>query len=623
MTNLKLGSLFDGSGGFPLGGLLSGITPVWASEVEPFARRVTTKRLPFMKHYGDISTMDGGKIEPVDIITFGSPCQDMSVAGKRNGLDGERSGLFYEAVRIIKEMRKATNGKFPRYIVWENVPGAFSSNSGRDFKAVLEAVIGIAEENAEVPMPEKGWPYADLYMGNEWSVAYRTLDSQYWGVPQRRRRIFLVGDFGGRSAGNILFKSEGLSRYSKEGFRAWQRAANNTEDSFGAPGLGTDGTTLIGIENHPNDGRVKIEEEDKIQTLSSRMGTGGNNVPLVLKIRSGCEGGGKGALIQTDKSATLACNNDQTVFVPNTPSINVPCNWDGKQVTGALTTKNAGGNQRMPDKDNFNCVLQPFGISSKDSNSMKSSNPHSGIYKAETSRCLDANGGNPACNQGGIAVVEEKPVYSLTMGSFAVASKETAPTLLSRDYKDPSVVTDPSFGIGRDAYNQGQNAKFNPSIEEELQPTLVAKGPGAVAAPYGFDPSASRDLGQYFLEDCGNTVVNGTCPGHHNGVLENGYTVRRLTPCECARLQGFPDWWCRGLDEEEPTDADIQYWKEVWETYAKVIGGCKPKTEKQVKKWLMHPHSDAAEYKLWGNGVTLPCVFFVLAGLVYYTQNEG
>ena len=172
MQNLKLGSLFDGSGGFPLGGMLAGITPVWASEVEPFAVRVTTKRLPFMKHYGDISAMDGGKIEPVDIITFGSPCQDMSVAGKRSGLDGSRSSLFYEAVRIIKEMRSATDGKYPRYIVWENVPGAFSSNGGQDFKAVLEAVIGVVEENAEVPPPSQGgWPYADLYLGDGWSLA--------------------------------------------------------------------------------------------------------------------------------------------------------------------------------------------------------------------------------------------------------------------------------------------------------------------------------------------------------------------------------------------------------------------------------------------------------------------
>ena len=482
MTNktLTLGSLFDGSGGFPLGGLLAGITPVWASEIEPFPIRVTTKRLPFMKHYGNISAMDGGKIEPADIISFGSPCQDMSVAGRRDGLDGKRSSLFYEAVRIIKEMRCATGGRYPRYIVWENVPGAFSSNKGEDFKAVLEAVIGIAEPNAQVPMPEKArWPYTDLYLGDGWSVAYRTLDAQYWGVPQRRRRIYLVADFAGRGAGKILFESEGLSGYSAEGFRSWQRIAGSFAPCAGATGFdgyngsltddtsatlgvncgmstGRNGIVLndqggnrmditeevtstlraeahhppcvmesagfctehsaksrtigyeeecsptlragvvpaaVALENHPTDSRVKLSEDGNVQTLTSRMGTGGNNVPLVMKIRSGCEGGGKGALIQENKSATLSCNNDQTLFEP--------CGWDGGQVSPTLTKQNAGGNQRMPDKDNFTCVLQPFGISSKDSNAMKSDNPHSGIYEAETARTLDGNGGNPSCNQGG------------------------------------------------------------------------------------------------------------------------------------------------------------------------------------------------------------------------------
>ena len=183
MSNLTLGSLFDGSGGFPLGGLISGITPVWASEIEPFPIRVTTKRLPFMKHYGDISQMDGGKVEPVDIICFGSPCTDMSVAGLRAGLGGKQSVLFYEAIRIIKEMRCATNGKYPRWICWENVPGAFSSNAGHDFQAVLEAVIGIVEPETQVPMPEKNkWPEADIYMGDGWSVAYElsTLNFGAW-----------------------------------------------------------------------------------------------------------------------------------------------------------------------------------------------------------------------------------------------------------------------------------------------------------------------------------------------------------------------------------------------------------------------------------------------------------
>ena len=690
MTNktLTLGSLFDGSGGFPLGGLLAGITPVWASEIEPFPIRVTTKRLPFMKHYGNISAMDGGKIEPVDVITFGSPCQDMSIAGRRDGLDGSRSSLFYEAVRIIKEMRCATDGKYPRWICWENVPGAFSSNKGEDFKAVLEAVIGITEPNAQVPMPEKArWPYADLYMGDGWSVAYRTLDAQYWGVPQRRRRIYLVADLAGGSAGKILFESEGLSGYSAEGFRSWQRAAGSFTPCVGAAGFdgyngsltedtsatlgvncgmstGRNGIVLndqgggrmditeevtstlraeahhppcvmesagfctehsaksrtigyeeecsptlragvvpaaVALENHPTDSRVKLSEDGNVQTLTSRMGTGGNNVPLVMKIRSGCEGGGKGALIQENKSATLSCNNDQTLFEP-----------------------------------------RAYGICSKDSNAMKSDNPHSGIYEAETARTLDGNGGNPSCNQGGIAVVaftqnqrdevrdlgdrsavvcanagtkqqtfvlqgsmigrEDKngpqggginedvsftlntidrhAVYTMTTGSFAQVSEDKAPTVLARDYKDPTAVC---YGIGRDTFNQGQNAKFSPTFEKELQPTLVAKGPGAI---------------------------------------QSGYTVRRLTPTECSRLQGFPDNWCADLGTEKPSDEEMYFWHKVFKTYAEVTG-CKMKSDKQVAKWLKNPYSDSAEYKMWGNGVALPCVWFVLCGIVWAEKIEA
>lgn len=690
MTNkpLTLGSLFDGSGGFPLGGLLAGITPVWASEIEPFPIRVTTKRLPFMKHYGNISAMDGGKIEPVDIITFGSPCQDMSVAGRRGGLDGSRSSLFYEAVRIIKEMRCATDGKYPRWICWENVPGAFSSNKGEDFKAVLEAVIGIAEPNAEVPMPEKArWPYADLYMGDGWSVAYRTLDAQYWGVPQRRRRIYLVADLAGGSAGKILFESEGLSGYSAEGFRSWQRATGSFTPCAGAAGYdgyngslteevsstlgvncgmstGRNGIVLndqggnrmditeevtstlraeahhppcvmesagfctehsaksrtigyeeecsptlragvvpaaVALENHPTDSRVKLSEDGNIQTLTSRMGTGGNNVPLVMKIRSGCEGGGKGPLIQENKSATLSCNNDQTLFEP-----------------------------------------RAYGICSKDSNAMKSDNPHSGIYEAETARTLDGNGGNPSCNQGGIAIVaftqnqrdevrdlgdrsavvcanagtkqqtyvlqgsmigrEDKngpqgdginedvsftlntvdrhAVYAMTTGSFTQVEKGTSPTIMARDYKDPTAVC---YGIGRDTFNQGQNAKFAPTFEEELQPTLVGKGPGAI---------------------------------------QSGYTIRRLTPTECARLQGFPDNWCADLGTEKPSDEEMYFWHKVFKTYSEVTG-CKMKSDKQVAKWLKDPYSDSAEYKMWGNGVALPCVWFVLCGIVWAEKIEA
>ena len=167
MNQLTLGSLFDGIGGFPLAGIKSGIHPVWASEIEPFPVRVTQKRLPDMKHYGDVSKLNGGYLEPVDIITFGSPCQDLSIAGKRNGLDGARSGLFREAIRIITEMRCKTNGQFPRWAVWENVPGALSSANGRDFREVLESLIRIKNPEADVPMPDNGkWLPAGEIMGD-------------------------------------------------------------------------------------------------------------------------------------------------------------------------------------------------------------------------------------------------------------------------------------------------------------------------------------------------------------------------------------------------------------------------------------------------------------------------
>lgn len=210
---MTLGSLFDGSGGFPLGGLLAGIIPLWASEMEPFPIRVTTKRLPQMRHLGDISAIRGDEVEPVDIITFGSPCTDMSVAGKRAGLDGSQSCLFYETIRIVKEMRCATNGEYPRFIVWENVPGAFSSNKGEDFKAVLEAVCSVKGESISVPEPPKGkWSVAGSIVADGFSLAWRVLDAQFWGVPQRRKRIYLVADFAGGGAGKILFESEGVAR---------------------------------------------------------------------------------------------------------------------------------------------------------------------------------------------------------------------------------------------------------------------------------------------------------------------------------------------------------------------------------------------------------------------------
>ena len=604
---MTLGSLFDGSGGFPLGGVLAGITPKWASEIEPFPIRVTTARFPNIKHYGDISTLDGSELEPVDIISFGSPCQNLSVAGKREGLDGDRSSLFYEAIRIVKEMREATNGKYPRYIVWENVPGAFSSNKGEDFKAVLTEICKVKDEQVSISKPAK-WENAGRIMGDGFSIAWRLLDAQYWGVPQRRQRIYLVADFDGGSAGKILFESEGLSGYSAQGFKSWQNAANGITEGIGETGS----QDSLMFENHSQDTRYRGPLA-VAQTVSSTYGTGGNNQPFVvqtpktLKVRCGCEGGGKGALVQDNLSATLSTNNDQTLFQP-----------------------------------------RAYGVCAKNSNSMKSDNPNSGFYEADTSRCLDANGGNPTCNQGGIAVIEgngSRPshrgdgykesdvMYTLNATEqHAVAFAEVHATLSANDgpkgpssqmMKNPeeNFVGEVSYGIGRPAMNQGYNAKFSFQIEEEVEPTLVASGASGVAHPRFSSSKAS-----FFTEaneECANTLVatDYKDPPIVNDGDEVDYIVRRLTPTECARLQGFPDWWCDDLGIPDPTDEDIAKWREVFETHAKAIGKTtKPKSDAQIRKWLQNPQSDSAEYKMWGNGVALPNVFFVLAGIKYYSD---
>ncbi len=207
--NLTLGSLFDGIGGFPLAAAISGITPLWAAEIEPFCIAVTRERFPNMQHLGSVTAINGAEITPVDIITFGSPCQDLSIAGKRAGLDGKRSGLFKEAIRIIYEMRNATNGEYPKYIVWENVPGAFSSNDGNDFKTVLEEIT-----KTSIPIPSSGkWSNAGVVRSSRITAAWRLLDAQYWGVPQRRKRIYLIGSFGSDNAAEILFKCDSVQRY--------------------------------------------------------------------------------------------------------------------------------------------------------------------------------------------------------------------------------------------------------------------------------------------------------------------------------------------------------------------------------------------------------------------------
>ena len=231
---MTIGSLFDGAGTCCFAAELCGMTPVWSSEIEKFPLAVTAKRFPNCRQLGDITKINGAEIEPVDVITFGSPCQDLSVAGKRAGLGGERSSLFMEAIRVIKEMRHATADEFPRYIVWENVPGAFSSNKGADFQKVLEEITRVKDGSADVPRPmSRGvlqWKSCGAIMGDGFSLAWRTLDAQFWGVPQRRRRIYLVADFRGERGPEILFERDGLQRRFAEGRQSWERATDSSQN---------------------------------------------------------------------------------------------------------------------------------------------------------------------------------------------------------------------------------------------------------------------------------------------------------------------------------------------------------------------------------------------------------
>ena len=575
---LTLGSLFDGSGTFPMMAMLSGIVPVWKSEIEPFPIAVTEKRLPFVKHLGDINSINGAEIEPVDIVTFGSPCTDLSVAGKRQGLNAERSGLFFQAIRIIKEMRGATNGKYPRFAVWENVTGAFSSNGGEDFRCVLEELCKIKDADLSVPKPEK-WTKAGEIMGENFSVAYRTFDAQYWGVPQRRMRVYLVADFDGGCASKILFESEGGTGYSAESFRAWQETAR----SFGNCSEET-GSGLM-FENHSQDTRY-TGPLNVAQTVSATYGTGGNNqpfvvessvVPATLKIRCGHGNGGRGALIQKNKSATLSCNNDQTLFVP-----------------------------------------KAYGICGKYSNSMLSNNPNSGFYEADTSRTIDTSNQSPCKNQGGMVVVEGNGSRPSHHGDGYKESE----TMYTLNCTENHAV---SYGIGRPAMNQGYNARFSFQVEEEKSPTIVASGAGGIAHPkYSTSKNSHHTVAE---KEKANTLVASDykdLPVGNDSTPEIEYIVRRLTPQECALLQGMPAWWCDDIGIENPTEEQINWWQNVFETYNKAVGKtCKPKSRKQIEKWLKNPYSDSAAYKMWGNGIASSNALFVLAGIAYYAQNKG
>jgi DNA (cytosine-5)-methyltransferase 1 len=616
-----MGSLFAGIGGFDLAALEAGIKPVFSCEIEPYPRLVLSARFPDVRQYGDIRKLKGSEAPPVDIITFGSPCQSFSQAGARQGLDGA-SGLFYEAVRVIREMREATGGASPRYAVMENVPGIYSSKSSgkSDFREVLNELLKIKDKTVDVPLPEDGkFLTAGGIVGDGYSLAWRTLCASQFGVAQRRRRMFLVVDFTGGRAVEILSEPEGEGRdftpgylkgqgsagYSAEGsggvvafepgaFRridksAWEeqtrtiradmgdnqtavayvcpldlRNATRVTDGGQGVGVGSVGDAAftitaeyqhaVAVESHPQDGRIKICEDGVFPTVTQRFGSGGTNThfvlaerkqcaavtedvvgaitaadfkgspvyfePATMKVRCGCEGGGKGALIQSDKSGALSCNNEQTLFEPCT-----------------------------------------YNICSDASNSMKSGNPDSGVYETETARTLDGNGGSPACNQGGTVITIQGSVLN------------------RKDGNGPG-------GIG-----------FR---EDKAYTVNTVDNGGAVCY--------QETAGALYASDFKNNR-NQDNSGEKT-VVENHYAVRRLTPLECLRLQGLPDGHLDNIHIAEPTAGQIGYWREVWKELGKI------KTDIQIRKWLSDPYSDSNAYKAIGNSLAVPCALWVMRGIV-------
>jgi DNA (cytosine-5)-methyltransferase 1 len=534
---IKVGSLFDGIGGTPLSAVLSGAEPVWASEIEKVPISITKRHFPNMKHYGDITQINGAEIEPVDIIVGGSPCQDLSVAGKRAGLEGARSGLFMDQVRIVKEMRNATRRETsdrstelprPRYMVWENVPGAFSSNKGEDFRAVLEEICQVCDPEVSIPRPAKNkWLSSGTILGEGYSVAWRVVDAQHWGVPQRRRRIYLVADFGGHTAPEILFESESVPGDITEGGETGQRIATDAERGSGSSGescvksagfIGTNGVKAHGIGY----------EEEKSPTLVA-----GRTNDVVIE--------------------SIPVLNDQGGSVMGV----------SYGVTGTLRAQEHGHQPIVLNTVDRHAVC--YGLVSKGNGEA--------FLMEEKHMSLSCGGGQ--AGQGYPAIVERRTDDAVCYGfasrqhSMSV-TEDCANPLLSTDYKEPQAVC---YGIGLDCYNhtvtgdisatltaesgssathsgpqimtnlkpvysldracfnQGINAKYGIKIDENKTSTLVARGPSAVASP------------------------------------EQKYTVRRLTPLECERLQGYPDGWT-ALDYEGKAVSDTQRYKALGNSFA-------------------------------------------------------
>ncbi len=580
---MKLGSLFDGSGGFPLAGSLCGIEPVFASEVEPYPIAVTRSRFPNMKHLGSVTDVHGGDIEPVDIITFGSPCQDLSVAGKRAGLKHEangdeettRSGLFMEAVRIIKEMREATNGEYPTFAVWENVPGAFSSNKGEDFRTVLEELIKIVEPTAVMPaVPKNGWPYADSYCGDGWSLAYRVFDAQYWGVPQRRRRIYLVLDLRGQRAGKVSFEREGVRGNFATFKTAGQGTAGDATDCTGADDCER---KCVGFPLGFRPENIRIYEEIGTTICNGTRPGFCNGVIICYDTR---EAGGNSVPSVCIKEC-LPFDTTQVTSPQNgcNPKWGDPCHplaaqghpptvickcYDARGNGDGQTVSTLTGDHENRITDYTSVVCEPIPIHDKATR-----------YK----------GGGPTRNGDGAG-------NGLGVGK----SGDPCPTLSTCDHHMVCYCM--------------ATGQANAEILEDKSPRLNCNHEQPIVA--GVDCRNSTE----YPEQTGTLQADCFKNLNSNGVIRVQYIVRRITPTECARLQGFPDAWGHPDHKDVFTDEEYRFWLNVRNTHAAING--KPQkdyTKAQMLTWYNKLHTDSSEYKMWGNGISLPAALYVMQGI--------
>lgn len=539
-----LGSLFDGSGGFPLAGAFSGITPLWASEIEPYPIAVTTSRFPQMKHLGNVAEVDGRKIPPVDIITFGSPCQDMSVAGKRVGMKHRekgddattRSGLFYEAIRVIREMREATNGRYPTFAIWENVPGAFSSNGGEDFRCVLEELAKICGGCA-IPRPANGkWHRAGEIMGDGYSIAWRLLDAQHWGVPQRRKRIYLVADFAGGRAGKILFERESVLGNPAQGGAQREDVADDA--AGGAGGSGGAGGVIYAMQGNGIDRADTADfngcgwREDVCYTLNTI------DRPAI------CFKPGQGA-----KARTL-----------------------GESETSAPTLASEAGGNAVP-----------------------------GICYPAIARTLTAEADASPCIDRGQNVVCYDTTQITSPMNYSNPKNGTPCHPLAAQQHPPLVVYD-ARGNGDGTRCPTLTGDHDRRISDYTNICVMAHGQSNAEIMLDMAPTLNCNHEQPIA--------------FYAGKPPRKYIVRRLTPLECCRLQGFPDGWGMPKHKDAMDDCEAAYWEDVRRTHAKIAGKTyKPFAARAaLVKWYNGLHTDSAEYKMWGNGVALPCAYNVVSG---------